>query len=343
MDGSFFGDFETALSDHLTQRDRLLKLNTALDLRLGRPVVNGMVVKPGVLLTYFAFMSWDTAYLTGDAEKVCSALAGLNGEIREYGGYFCYLGVPVQTSYFAARYPGYLDSRLWHTEAIRKAFSSEMEKNGIPFVDMHSIYDSLGAPEEYYSASDHHYTYRGALAAYTALMERVNADTGEQNRVLNEADLDFVTLPNPFLGSGNRKIYGMWPGEEKLEIGLLKTPVPFTRTDNGAPVSAQVYSLPADESDTVTYSVYMGGDNGETVIDTNRPELKNILIFGDSFTNPLETLVWTGFNQTRSLDLRYYTEETLRQYLEEYRPDVVVCVRDESVYLSEAGNGDVAK
>lgn len=40
----------------------------------------------------------------------------------------------------------------------------------------------------------------------------------------------------------------------------------------------------------------MGGDIGESVITTNRPKLPNILIYGDSFTNPLETLLWTQAN-----------------------------------------------
>lgn len=343
LDGSFFKDFETALSDHIVQRDQLLRLNTRLDLQLGRPVVNGMVVRADVLLNYFGFVSWDTSYLAEDSKTICSGLAALDEEIKEYGGYFCYLGVPVQSSYFAARYPRYMDSRLWHTEAIRTAFSAEMEKNAVPFLDMHTVYDSLGAPGAYYSASDHHFTYRGALVAYTSLMDRINADTGGGNKVLTEDDLDLITLPNPFLGSSDRKIYGLWSGEEKLEIGLLKTPASFTRTDNGTPVKAQLYDIPADERDTVTYSVYMGGDIGETLIDTNRPALKNVLIFGDSFTNPLETLIWASFNQTRSLDLRYYTAETIRQYIKLYQPDIVVCVRDESVYLSAVGNGDIAR
>ena len=42
----------------------------------------------------------------------------------------------------------------------------------------------------------------------------------------------------------------------------------------------------------------------------------------------------------RSLDLRYYTEKTLSEYIREYRPDVVLCIRDDLNYLSTEGNGD---
>jgi len=79
----------------------------------------------------------------------------------------------------------------------------------------------------------------------------------------------------------------------------------------------------------------MGGDIGETIIQTNRPDLPNILIFGDSFTNALESLLWTNFNETRSLDFRYFTEKTLLEYIDDFHPDIVICMRDEMKYLEE--------
>ena len=82
-------------------------------------------------------------------------------------------------------------------------------------------------------------------------------------------------------------------------------------------------------------------DKAETILRTGRPELPNLLIFGDSFTNPLETLFYTGFNETRSLDLRYYDRKGILEYLEEYRPDVVICIRDDTAYLSTEGNGNI--
>ena len=128
-------------------------------------------------------------------------------------------------------------------------------------------------------------------------------------------DLTFEDLPNPFLGSRDRKLYGLWPGSEALTIGVQRDPVAFDRTDNGAPVPAQVFRLPATETETLDYNVYMGGDVGETVLRTDRPELPNALIFGDSFTNALETMLYASFNETRSVDLRHYTDMTIRAYI----------------------------
>ena len=78
------------------------------------------------------------------------------------------------------------------------------------------------------------------------------------------------------------------------------------------------------------YLVYMGGDKGETILRTDRPELPKVLIFGDSFTNALETLLYPSFDEMRSLDLRHYNSKTLWDYIEDYQPDIVLDIRDDS-------------
>ena len=68
---------------------------------------------------------------------------------------------------------------------------------------------------------------------------------------------------------------------------------------------------------------------------------RNSMIFGDSFTNALETLLYASFNETRVLDLRQYDEMSLRDYIGQYRPDVVLCVQNDTFYYLSGGNNDV--
>ncbi len=342
--GAVCSDFEKALSDHLAGRNTMMKWNTRFALFLGRPVVNDIVVSGDVLLSFYGYNYWDTSYLVDQANEVAAQWQKLNEQVLGYGGYFCYVGLPLQSTYFAEKYPDYMDSRLWHTDAIRSAFKEALQQRQIPFYDVHQTYEALGLPERYYAKTDHHYTYEGAFVAYTTLMEKLNTDSPFDLSVLSKEDLEFSSLPNPYLGSSNRKLYGLWgDSREQLEFGTIKNPVPFTRMDNGTLTDAYLYTMPATVEEIVTYDLYMGGDFGETVIQTNRPELPSLLIFGDSFTNPLETLLWASFDETRSLDLRYYTQTSLLAYIEEFKPDVVVCVRDETVYLVTDGNGNVTE
>ena len=141
------------------------------------------------------------------------------------------------------------------------------------------------------------------------------------------------------MGSRGRKIFGLENCGEHLTIGLPKDPIPFTRADNGTETAATVYAMPATGTEDVLYSLYMGGDVGETVIETNRPGLPSILIYGDSFTNPVECLAYYSFDEMRSIDLRHYKDRTLADYIQTYQPDIVVGIRDYEALLSTDFNG----
>lgn len=342
LDGSYFSDWDSWLTDHIGGRTQLLKLQTALDLKLlQRPVVNGEVVSADVLLPYYEDLRWDLSYLDSLAAELGDELAAFNELVTSYGGKFYYVGLPHQSYYFADRYPDYLSSRAWHVDGMTEAFSSALAERGVTFWDIGEDFDAQGHPDSYYSATDHHFTYEGARAAYQAILNRINQDTGFDLDILTDDKLTLTELPNPYLGSQNRKLYGLWPDDERLVIATPIDEIPFTRTDNGIPVASTLFDLPSDDTTAVTYNVYMGGDIAETVLDTNRPELPDLLIFGDSFTNPLETLLYASFNVTRCVDLRYYNEMTLAEYVELYQPDIVLCVRDNTAYFTADGNGDL--
>jgi hypothetical protein len=335
LDGSYFDALETYFSDHIVYRDTFLKLHTWIDLRLGRPVVNSLVASSDVMLNFHGYGQWDLSYQQTQADQVGERLDGINRLVTDYGGYFCYLGVQEQYSYFADHYPSYMDDRQWVLTPARQIFSDALAERNIPFVDMAEIYEALGRPTCLYSAVDHHYTYLGALAAYEAVLERINTDTGLNLTILREGDgLELTTLPNHYLGSRTREVYDLWPSDEKAILGIVSPSIPFTRFDNGVQVESTLYALPETEEESVLYSIYMGGDIAETIIRTDRPELPNALIFGESFTNAVETVLWTAFDETRSLDLRYYAAATIEEYIAEYQPDVVICLRDDTSYLT---------
>ncbi len=116
-------------------------------------------------------------------------------------------------------------------------------------------------------------------------------------------------------------------------------PLPYLRSITGEPVDGEVYALPDNDWQEVLYTAYMGGDLSESRIDTGREELPDILIYGDSFTNALECVLWYSFDTMYSYDFRYYTGHTLDELIRKYQPDVVVCVRDYQQLLLETGNG----
>lgn len=340
-DGGFGAAFESWYSDHIPGRTTLLKADAKVQMDiLKRPVVNDAVVTEDALLPFMDYGEQSPEEYARQAADIAGDLQKLNAHIEAGGGSFYYIGFPEQRVYFGDQYPDYLNSHAAEYGAADGAFAAALAERGVRFLDMGAVYDRLGHPAEFYSAVDHHYTYYGAYAAYRAILDAFAAD-GWDLPALTEEDINFVELPNPYIGSRNRKLYNLWPNTEKAVTGVQKEPVPFTRRDNGEPSEKPLFATPAADYLPTTYNLYMGGDFAETVLETDRPELPDVLIFGDSFTNALETLLYASFDETRILDLRHYTEKSLKDYIAEYRPDLVLCIQNDTFYYTATGNGAV--
>ena len=340
-DGGFGADFESWYSDHAPGRTALLKLDTAVQMNvLRRPVVNDTVVTENVLLPFMDCEEQAPEEYAQQAADIADGLEKLNAHIEAGGGSFLYIGFPEQRVYFGDQYPDFLASHAAEYAAADGAFAAALAERGVPFLDMGAVYDQLGHPAEFYASVDHHYNYYGAYAAYRAILDALAAE-GWELPVLTEDDIDFVELPNPYIGSRNRKLYNLWPNEERAVIGVQREPVPFTRTDNGQPSERPLFVAPTADYLPTTYNLYMGGDFAETVLETNRPDLPDVLIFGDSFTNALETLLYASFDETRILDLRHYTDKSLKDYVAEHQPDLVLCIQNDTFYYTTTGNGAV--
>ncbi len=340
LDGTFPSSVEPALQDHAAGRNTLMQLSAWTDLHLfHRPVVNQVVPADGMLLGWNPYETPNPAAITAQAEHMAEELARLRDVVEAYGGYFCYTAVPGQYAYYSESYPDFLNNREAYTALEVPALTQAMAKRGMDLLDMGAVLDTAGNPIEYYSTADYHYQFGGAYLTYRAILERLNTELDTELAILDGHSLTVETLPNPYLGSRGRKLFGLEDCGERLTIGLPKDPVLFTRFDNGRETAPMVYALPATGAEEVLYSLYMGGDIGETVIQTHRPELPSILIYGDSFTNPVECLAYYSFDEMRSLDLRHYREMSLADYIRLYQPDIVVGIRDYEALLSTDYNG----
>ena len=344
--GSFFTDLETYLTDHVPLRSYFLKLTTLLRLDvLHQSVVSDVIDGEEVLLGFHGYSQWDTGYLLPSAQEAAKAILPWQQAASGYGGQVYYLGVPEQYSYFQDRYPAYMENRAWLYPGTEAAMEAALGEANIPFLSLYDAYRAEGCPEDYYFATDHHYTIYGALKAAQVLLEGVNAGEGWDLYVPAAEDLTFAELPNPFLGSRNRKLFALRYLDDRLTTARYTDPIPFTRSDNGAPSDPSLLVLPETEEEVITYSVFMGGDIGETVIDTNREDLPTALLIGESYTNALETLLYASFDELHTIDPRSFEGESggadvigdITGYIEALQPDVVIVMRDNSAYFKPIG------
>lgn len=243
---------------------------------------------------------------------------------------------------FEASYPDYLNNDHDRTEDTLSALMPMLENQQIDTMFLKdTILKSTEPLTALYSAVDHHFTLKGANLCVRAIIDHLNANGVWIPQVV-EGRIAFSPLSNPLLGSYNSNLlYSGTEIKDHLLTYSLSHEVPYERWDNGIRTDAPIIRLPQTKSEFVQYNAYMCGDAAETVIKTNRPELKKVLIVGDSFTNAMETILYLSFDEMRSLDYRYYTEKTLTEYIAEYQPDIVLIARDTSVCLGTDGNGNL--
>lgn len=337
LSGEWFDSIETYLTDHVPGRTVWLKSAAWVRLNvLKQPVLNNVVQGDDVLLGYHGYNRWGTDYLPASARNAVAELHEICTAAEAYGADIYYLGVPEQFSYFQNRYPDYMENRSWLYSDTDIAMRNALNEVGISFVSMYDAYRAMDCPKEYYFATDHHYTVYGALAAAQNLLETINQSGKWSLFIPQQEDFEFVTLSNPFLGSRNRKLFGLRSLEDHATVASYRDQISFTRTDNGQSVESTVLELPKTDQETITYSIFMGGDIGCTVIDTERSQLPNALIIGESFTNALETILYYSFHQLHSIDPRHFSGN-IADYISEYQPDIIIFVRDNTAYFSTLG------
>jgi len=341
---NYFLGWERYLADHAAGRQTLLITATSIDLNvIKRPVVNDVVVLDGLYLRYNEFEPADEKLISEQSKVMAAEMSALDRVITSYGGHFYYVAIPTHYIWYDDEYPWYLNSRKDQTAQSLEAFISDMADEGVdlilPFLGLTPENTRGGDP--LFSTSDHHFTFFGAYKTYRAIIEKINSDGEYSLPLLDTGDFEFLTLPNPFMGSRMRNLMNIPGLTEHATIAVLNEEIPFTRTDNGRLFKNPfVYYRPNTTWSTVDYGIYMGGDYAETVLDTGR-DLPNILLFGESFTNAVECILYYSCGEMRSVDLRYYHDMPMSEYVETYKPDIVICMRGYSAMLLHNDNGKV--
>ena len=233
LDGTFFSDVETYISDHFACRVPLLRLNVRKELALHNPVVSNTVIAGDTLLPYHGKPRTD--YDHENMQTVLDALSQVSAACETVGAKFVYLSIPEQSSALRYKYPSYLTSGTYTDDSMRTDFLAVLDARGIDCLNMAEYLCT--DPEKYYSKTDHHYNFYGAYETYLRTMEHLQT-LGIDAPVTTDVTIE--PIERPFLGSRSRKLLGEYPTNDKLYRFTLGTPVPFIRTDNGKPVASTV-------------------------------------------------------------------------------------------------------
>ena len=340
LSGQWGKDNEIYLADHVAWRYHLLSLDTYIKMNiLKQPLVKNVVVTDDYLLPNITKEMEDTSVIPQKIDAISKNIASVQALTNSYGGQFCYVAVPCQYAFHSDDYPWYMRNCSAYTAASRKAFAERMDQEAIPYIDMGNVFEKYDWDDALTSGVDNHSSIYGAYLTYREIINFLNNDMGNGLDLLDEGEFTVKELPNKYMGSRIKSIMGLWETDEKLSIIYPNQEIPYARRDYGKEVEPFIYKLPESDQVPVEYNMYMGGDYGITEIDTGRSNLPNVLIFGDSFTNAVECLLYTSFNKMWSIDLRYCPETTLEEYISTYQPDIVIGMRDYDALLETVQNG----
>ncbi|MDR7857530.1 DHHW family protein [Tissierella sp.] len=341
FNGDYFNQWENYISDHIISRDSFIKSYTLLNMNvLGKHRINDIVLgSDDTLLPYYTdTLSQNLIHYYNNLPTMAESLGELSKFVESNGGELLFVGLPSQSSFFRDRYISYFSNKDSYLDESESKLFSELDKNEVNYINMNEIFRN-DYKEDYYLKTDHHFSFKGSFKTYEEIIKKTKNDL--ELNIESEIPLDkfdLVTLENPIQGSRNRQLYYLKDIDEKLTIAYHKNEIEYEKYVNGG-LDNRLYYVSEDPSVRPTYGVYMNGDFAEISIDTNREELPNLLIFGDSFTNALEPLLYYHFNETRILDLRHYTKMNLYEYIDLHKPDMVIMVRDELNYGNLNHNG----
>lgn len=315
LSGKYMSDWEVYFKDNFFMRDAIIKACAYTELNvLKRTVVNNVFVSDGhvlPVLPYRAPVDSTSTVVREAAEKIANAAR----VTESYGGEYLLVGLPSQSSAFHELYPKHVFDNWDNQQKVNAEFYSALDDLGVQYVDMYTVFKDENGFEDSYYKTDHHLNIGGALRVYQKIAEELALSVYD--------NLEFYVLTDEMIGSRARYLHGVSPFLDKLEVFKPTIPV-RTREDNGEAVAPEVLSL-----DMRNYGVFMGGDVGETVVKTERPELPNVLVYGASYTNAVEALLYQSCNEMRSIDQRVYTKLTIEEYIEIYKPDFVIQIVDD--------------
>lgn len=304
--GKFGEEVETYLADHIPGRDFLVGLAAYYDRYSGRQVTKDVYVAEGDRIVE-APVAWDEAA----AQKNMNAI----NRFAEAVGQKVDLMIVPSAGFCLEETVQGLKDPYTDTQIIRDIYAMAEER--VEGIDLIPAFNAVNDPGALYYRTDHHWTSRGAYAAYKAYMEL-------QDRPY-PAESDFtVTSHGGFYGSTYSRS-GLWlTKSENVELWDTGAAFTVTNAETKEPHQGLFYEERLQELDK--YTVYLDGNHSLVRIENPAAAGKgNLLVIRDSYANCLGTFLANSYESVTLVDLRYYRSPVSELVAQGDFTDILVC------------------
>lgn len=292
LSGAFTSDFEAYVSDQFAHRDLWIGAKTDMDRVMGKKESNGVYLgKDGYLIQKFVPPA------EGDLEAKMKAVREFDEatpDLRKYA-----MIVPTAAAVLQDKLPRYAET------GVEEAYVGQIREKlpaDIRFVD---VFPALYAEREQpvFYKTDHHWTTKGAYAAYLELCKRMGLNPQK------EEDFQIRQVTDAFFGSLYSKSGFRHVKPDSIQLYLSKNPEAYTVSyvDEGQ-VADSLYALDQlDKKDK--YAVFLNGNHALIRIQTTQTNGKKLLVVKDSYANSFIPLLLKHFSEIDVVDLRYYEDD----------------------------------
>lgn len=286
----FMNGFDAYFSDHFVSRTRFKRLNTDIELALGKSEINGVYILSDKLISRVEDV--------GDAtvSKSINAINAFSSKHPELS--LSIMLVPTAQDIYAGDLP-HNSPRFDERKFIDFVHSGLHSR--VNTIDAHT--PLLSTREEYiYYRYDHHWTTLGAYYGYATAAKKL----GFTPVALNSYDIEYAT--DEFYGTLYSKTLYDKIEPDRIELYHLNIGAKITNVeiDNGEVINKRdsiYFREYLDEKDK--YSVFLGQNQPIVNIHTDNDNGERLLIFKDSFAHSMVSFFAEHYSQITLIDLRY--------------------------------------
>lgn len=274
----------------------------------------------------------DNGYLTmvyneeQDTDLYADNLIALNEYLNEKDIGFLYVQAPYKVSMYDDQLP--IGVELNMNEVASDLLNGIDGK--VNYIDLRvEMYEDNMDQYEYFFKTDHHWLPEAGFWAFTVIAELLNSEYGFNidESVMDINNYNIEVYEDWFLGSVGKRVGPYLIGVDDISIITpdfeteLSIEIPSIGMDNQGSYEEILidYTL-LDEIDywnDVTYTAYICGVEEFICIKNLNSECeKKILVIADSYVRTVSPFLALGCSQVDLIDLRFYKEMSLVDYLE---------------------------
>ncbi len=194
---------------------------------------------------------------------------------------------------------------------------------------------------DWFYRTDHHWNYKGSYQGYCDLIDMMFGPEEEKIEPIETVEFSDVI----FNGSYSKRVSKVLSAEP-FTVYRFPEFVPYRAVIDGKPTrkygnADQYFKGKYSKAKLANhYALFYGGDNGEVILKTNRPEKKTLLIVSNSLANAVKLLLLQHYDAIYVVDPRHYYKEkrakfNAKSYIQKYEIDEVLFMGDATFFLTD--------